>query len=525
MKLLISLYLFVAVLLTQFFVAYFYSKGRTNYRRAFSAFILCVGIYLFGYLMILNNSDPQELIFWNQIQYLGLPFISALWLTVALLYNKTIYALSKPILVLLFIIPVVTFFIRLTNPFHHIFYKNWEIIQVLGNNTLYLERGIWYYIHISYTALCLFITIIIYLVSYLKKREGYTRSQFLIFFFASLLPFIGVVLILLAYNIWSIDYSALIMPISIFIIGYGILKCDFLEVKSLARETVFENSSDGLMILESGLRLIDYNKTAKEFFNSLNISLDTYPIEHILKGEPELLEIFRSETAQEFSLMINGEKRFFEVDVVPLGNPYNKKIRMLKSIRDITEKKRVLEKLTVLAARDSLSGLYNRTEFMKLVQMEFSRSKTQNEELSFLMIDIDFFKTINDAFGHAAGDEVIREMGYIIMSSFRKTDYSGRLGGDEFVILLKNTPFSEAVRTAEKFRETVSNTKVIYDEQEINITVSIGVAAANEDINHSGNIEDVLKQADKALYRAKAGGRNCVATVELYDTELEEDVG
>lgn len=115
MKLLLSLYIFVAVILTQFFAAYFFSKGKNSYRKAFSAFIICVGIYLFGYLMIINSSNPQEFIFWNQNQYLGLPFISVLWLTVALLYTKTIYTLSRWMTVVLFFIPVSTFFIRLTN--------------------------------------------------------------------------------------------------------------------------------------------------------------------------------------------------------------------------------------------------------------------------------------------------------------------------------------------------------------------------------------------------------------------------
>jgi len=512
-KLLIGFYLFVAIILTQFFAAYFYSKGRTNYRKVFSAFILCVGFYLFGYLMILNNTNLQDLMFWNQIQYLGLPFISVLWLTVALLYNKTIYALSRPIAVFLFFIPVATFFIRLTNPWHHLFYKNMEVIRILGNYTLYLERGIWYYIHIFYTILCLLLTIIICLTSYLKKRVGYTRSQFFIFFFASLLPLIGIVLIVFTYNRWSIDFSALVIPISIFIIGFGILKCDFLEVKSLARETVFEDSTDGLMILESS-RLIDYNRTARELFRAINISLDTYPLEHIFREEPELLEIFSSETAREFSLIINGEKRFYEVDAVPLGNIHEKKVRMLKTIRDITDKKRVLEKLTFLAATDSLTGLYNRTEFMKLAHKEFFMAKTHTcEELSLMMIDIDYFKNINDAYGHAAGDEVIREIGGIIRNSFRKSDFAGRLGGEEFVVLLKNTSLSEAERVAEKLREAVSSMKVIYEKQEISITVSIGVTATNDDIYQSGTIEDVLKQADAALYKAKAEGRNCVAVL------------
>jgi hypothetical protein len=79
MKTLLSLYLGLAVILAQFFAAYFFSKGRTSYRKAFAAMVLCVSVYLFGYLMIINNNNLQEMIFWNQIQYLGLPFISVLW--------------------------------------------------------------------------------------------------------------------------------------------------------------------------------------------------------------------------------------------------------------------------------------------------------------------------------------------------------------------------------------------------------------------------------------------------------------
>lgn len=516
MKLLLSLYLFVAVMLTMFFAAYFFSKGKNTYLKVFSAFILCVGIYLFGYLMIINNGNLQELIFWNQIQYLGLPFISVLWLTVALLYTKTIYSLSKRMMVILFFIPVTTLFMRLTNFWHHFLYKNWEVQQLFGYYTLLMERGYWYYVHISYTILCLFLTITIYYLVYRNKRAGYTRPQFLVFFFASLLPLIGIILILLTYGKWYIDFTALLMPISIFIIGYGLIEYDFLEVKTLARETIFENSPDGMVILESGLRLIDYNKASKDFFGALNIPLDNYPIEHLFNRKPELLEIFKSEASQEFSVMINGEKRFYEISSLPLGNnPQHKKTKILKSIRDITEKKKIQETLTTLATIDSLSGLYNRAEFTRLAQREFSWGKSHNEKLSLLMIDLDYFKNINDTFGHGAGDEVIRKTGNIIMTSFRKTDVAGRLGGDEFVVLLKNTTsLMEAKRAAEKFRETVSRTKVIYEKQEISFTVSIGVATIFDYSDSKSNIEDILKQADDALYKAKAKGRNCIETMD-----------
>lgn len=109
LKTLLSLYLVLTIAFTQFFAAYFYSKGRTNYRKAFSVLLLCVSVYLFGYLMVINSSNLQEMMFWNQIQYMGLPFIAVLWLVVALLYTRTICTPGNRTVLLLFVIPVITF--------------------------------------------------------------------------------------------------------------------------------------------------------------------------------------------------------------------------------------------------------------------------------------------------------------------------------------------------------------------------------------------------------------------------------
>ena len=240
--------------------------------------------------------------------------------------------------------------------------------------------------------------------------------------------------------------------------------------------------------------------------------MNNYPIEQILDQEPKLLEIFESKNSHDLSLVIDGEERFFEIDAVPLGDSHDGSIRMLKSIRDVTEVRKIQEKLKLLATIDSLSGLYNRAEFMNLTKSEFAWAKRNNGELSLLIMDLDNFKSINDTFGHAAGDEMIREIGSIIRTSFRKSDIAGRIGGEEFAVVLKNASLEEAKKVAEKFRETVAKRKVIYEGQEISLTVSIGVAAIrsyNGDIN---DIEDILKLADDALYKAKAKGRNCVAT-------------
>ena len=513
MKTILSLYLVLAVALAQFFAAYFFSKGRSSYRKAFSAMVLCVSIYLFGFLQIINSNDLQDMIFWNQFQYFGLPFISVLWLMVALLYTRTIYSLKPRIVFLLFAVPALTFIIRLTNSWHHLFYTKWDMRMYYGYYTLYMERGFWYYVNITYTILCMLLTVIIYFIGYLKDKIGFTKSHFLIFLFASLLPLIGIVLILFIFDERSIDYSALIIPVSLLTIGYGILKYDFLEIRTLARETIFENNFAGMVVLGPGKRIIDYNKAAEKFFESINISLKNCPIDQLLAHEQELLEIFESEASRDFSLVIDGEERFFEIDAVQLGDTHDGNTRMLKSIRDVTEERKIQEKLKFLATTDTLSGLCNRAEFMDLAQREFVLAQKSNEELALLLMDLDNFKVINDTFGHAAGDEIIREMGSIILNSFRKSDISGRIGGEEFAVILKNTSLDEAKMAAEKVRKIIARRKVIYGDQEIRLTVSIGVAAIRGGTKDIKDIEDFLKMADDALYKAKAGGRNAVVTL------------
>lgn len=512
MKTLFSLYLVLAVILSQYFSAYFFSKGRTSYRKAFSALVFCISIYLFGYLMIINSSNLQEMIFWNQVQYFGLPFISVLWLTVALLYTRTICSLKTSTALLLFAIPVLTFLIRLTNSWHHFFYTKWGIKEYFGYYSLYMERGLWYYVNISYTILCLFLTVIIYFIEYLRNKARYIKSHFLIFLFASLLPLIGITLILFTFDQFSIDYSALIMPVSLLIISYGIFKYDFLDIRTLARETIFENNFAGMVVLGPGRRIIDYNKAAKNFFDAINISLNNYPLEQVINNDPKLLDIFNSEETRNLTLMINGKKRFYEIDTVQLGDPEDGNIKMLKAIRDVTEERKTQEKLKFLAAIDSLSGLNNRAEFMSLAQKYLSIAIKENKDFSLLVMDLDNFKIVNDTFGHGAGDEVIRVMGRLIKTYFRKNDIAGRIGGEEFAVVLKDASLEEAKKKAELFREVIADRKIIYEEQEISITVSIGVAAIHNAAKNIYNIGDILKMADNALYNAKAKGRNSVAT-------------
>lgn len=178
---------------------------------------------------------------------------------------------------------------------------------------------------------------------------------------------------------------------------------------------------------------------------------------------------------------------------------------MLKSIQDITERRRLQEKLKLMATIDSLSGINNREQFIQLAQKEFARAKRYKQFFSLLMIDIDYFKFINDNYGHAAGDAVIRNIGMLLGNTFRTSDIAGRIGGEEFAILLTNTSLVDAGKAAEYFRDRVAKNKVVYENREICFTISIGVSSF---FPEARNFDEILKCADEALYEAKAMGRN-----------------
>ncbi len=164
--------------------------------------------------------------------------------------------------------------------------------------------------------------------------------------------------------------------------------------------------------------------------------------------------------------------------------------------------------LEELAVHDGLTGLYNHREFQRRLQIEIERAKRYKHNLSLLMIDIDHFKNFNDAWGHQAGDRVLYALGTNMRREIRAVDYAARYGGEEFTIVLPEMAASAAIAAAERFRKSIAGNNITIGKgQTVNITVSIGVATFPEDAKTK---DKLIAAADKALYAAKAAGRNKV---------------
>jgi diguanylate cyclase (GGDEF)-like protein len=168
--------------------------------------------------------------------------------------------------------------------------------------------------------------------------------------------------------------------------------------------------------------------------------------------------------------------------------------------------------IEILSNTDSLTGLWNRGHLEATMALEFKRARRYENDLTIMMIDLDHFKNINDNYGHLAGDEVLRQTAKIVNRCLRDTDFIGRYGGEELVILLPETDIETATIIGEKVRKTIEDNAVVFESNKIPVAASIGISAIGP--QHS-NAHEVLEEADKALYKAKEGGRNQVRVLDI----------
>jgi diguanylate cyclase (GGDEF)-like protein len=167
----------------------------------------------------------------------------------------------------------------------------------------------------------------------------------------------------------------------------------------------------------------------------------------------------------------------------------------------------MLTRVESLAIMDSLTGIYNRRRFESIFNNEFKRAQRYQLPLSCMMVDIDYFKKINDTFGHQEGDLVLREIAQVIQTTIREVDTPARWGGEEFVVLSPNTSLGNGVRAAERVRKAVAN-HIFKGKEQTKVTVSIGVAGIpNPDLDTP---DKLIHAADLAMYEAKKFGRDRV---------------
>lgn len=190
----------------------------------------------------------------------------------------------------------------------------------------------------------------------------------------------------------------------------------------------------------------------------------------------------------------------FDIDIL--------RARILVGVRILT----LHSRLHHTATHDALTGLLNRGAILELLKKSFARAERTEEHLCVILIDLDFFKSVNDTYGHLAGDSVLKQVGARLLSCVRGYDEVGRYGGEEFIIVVHGIPLENAASLAERIRSKFEEEPIFFNDSHLIVTLSLGLSQYDK-TTHEG-IEQLLHQADIALYKAKDSGRNRVV---IYD--------
>ncbi len=234
--------------------------------------------------------------------------------------------------------------------------------------------------------------------------------------------------------------------------------------------------------------------------------LDSYiaqRVEYVRSGNPNPVDL----------RMADGRILRFKCNVLPDGG------RML-IYANVTDLVRNAEQLEKLATTDGMTGLHNRRHFMKLAEAEWGRFQRHGRPLSLLMLDVDYFKSINDRFGHYVGDQVVAQIAALCREGRRVSDVVARIGGEEFALLLPETTAQAAYAVAERLRRDVEVSPLLSNSNGLAVTVSIGVAEAGPGMS---GIIGLMKDSDRALYEAKGAGRNRVMCAEALPIPMMLD--
>jgi diguanylate cyclase (GGDEF)-like protein/PAS domain S-box-containing protein len=292
-----------------------------------------------------------------------------------------------------------------------------------------------------------------------------------------------------------------------------------IEAEKVLRESekqyraFFENNHAIMLLTDpKSERIIDANPAAEDFYGYPVAVMRTMNLSQInaLDRDEMFTEMRRSmdEGRTYFILrhrLASGEMRDVEVYSGPIMVQGAQ--RLYSVIHDVTKRIELEQEMKLLATTDALTGANNRHQFFSLGAVEVQRSKRYDLPLTVIMLDIDYFKSINDTYGHAAGDQVLKTLSASVSTLLRGPDIFGRLGGEEFAVILPQTDIGEGTAVAERLRSTLAGLAVEVGAETVAFTVSMGVTQVRAG---DQTVEEVLNRADEALYKAKRMGRNRV---------------
>ncbi len=453
--------------------------------------VAMVGVMVWSMTYALRwlSADCVTAAFWLDMTYLGVVSVPTAFVFVALQVTNNSIHISRRHILVVATEPILTLIILFTDKYHGLFYAG------MRRSGSILNGGIWFWINAIYSYALLAVALVA-LIRSLKSARDLYRSQILTLAVGMFLPWFGNIAGLGGLSPFGdLDLTPFCFLVSGAIIAFGLFRYRLLDIVPIAHELLVENLSDGIIVADSQGRVVDLNPATKKFLG-IDGSMIGKPLDVIRDLCPRGAHVDLETPGQTWECVSSASPgHSFEVRVSPLKDRELHAKGWLILLRDITERKIFEMELERRSTHDILTGLYNRQYFEEaMARLE----KTDHEALSIVMIDLDGLKDINDARGHAAGDEIIRETAAILVSTIGGNDILARVGGDEFIIIMPDTYTVEATARVDTIRKKI-RARNAANPAVPDIGLSMGVAGRMQ----GESLAATLKRADDAMYAEK----------------------
>ena len=452
-------------------------------------------IWMTAYILEQSIAANHLKILFDNIQYIGSILLPVGVFLLAAKYVNLNKIFKVKYLILISAFPVITLFLIFTNELHNLIWLDARLILFDSFSLVVKEYNTLYFISVAYSSMLILSGIIVVLINTFKlfrKPDGQNRwKKFFLIPYMSL-PWIIILIKSLGFNPFPyIDEAPIVIAICTLLIIPFLNRTKIREITPIAFETIFENIDDGLILTDGNEKILKLNPASQKIFNTSIIKASGKSVNYLL---PELNEnpgIFKG--SEDLRIGNNGSTFFYNTKQTELKNRRGKPLGKVILLRDITEIRKAEEDIKYLSFYDKLTGVYNRAFF----DAELKRLDTKRQmPLSLVIGDLNGLKIVNDAFGHAYGDKILKKIADILKICFRKEDIIARWGGDEFSILLPNTSFSTTMQIVNRVQQKCEE----YSTDTMLISISMG-GSTKEKIGKSNEV--LLKEAEDRMYRHK----------------------
>lgn len=453
-------------------------------------------IYSVGYALELMSADLPALLTVIRAEYVGIALIPAFLIMIAQDFSNPDRRLVP--VPTLFVVPVIVLVLVFTMGSHKLYYIDPHMTRVAGLSIIRFTRGPAYWLQVVYVNLAFLYGIFVAASNSITGPKA-KRFQARYLLVGCVIPQICNLLYLVDVMPWGLDPFPILMPVTgaFFVLGFS--RYRIFDARPVARDQVFEQMRDAVLVTDDRGRIVDHNDAAALLFPALRHNREIRDIAPSLPSPSEEAQGSRKEVGVTLSLP-EGERRF-DLRRSRISNRKGRTVGMTYIFMDATERFCREERLTDLASKDELTGVANRRHFFKLARAEQERAERYGRPFGVAILDLDDFKGINDNHGHFAGDEAIRQVSRICSTALRSEDIMGRYGGDEFAFAFPECDEMGALQAAERLERLISSASFQYGGKSIRLSASAGAAGVSSP--PLPQLEDLLKLADERMYVRK----------------------